>query len=355
MARRKILLPPYVPPFQLILFVFLSLLSLSRFTLAYQTQDQPSMQGIVILHLANGDRISGKVTAANEAQIHMENSYAGHVTIRIAEIKGWQTVDEDLRLRLSALLKLKDKDTMAREALEAKEKARIVNAKTATKSDSKPAKPDGWKRQVNFAYTLTRGNVKSSDANVAFNVSRKRGTRKVAFTSYGRYGINNGKQSASLLSSTLRHERTVLKLPVFAESQFEIDKLKKLDYRISENLGVSYPVWKGDSKQLSFDFGTGVTKEEYETGLQKLTATSLLRLTASQKLTTKTVLNQKATFFSDLADPSVYRIQAEASLTTPITNNLALRLAGINRYDARPQGFAKPNDFTLLTGFTFDF
>ena len=202
---------------------------------------------------------------------------------------------------------------------------------------------------------MTRGNVKSSDVNMAFHVARKKGTRKVAFSSYGRSGVRDGQQSASLISSTFRLEQTIFKLPVFAESQFEIDELKKLDSRFSENLGISYPVLKGDAKQLSFDFGTGFTKESYETGLQKLNATSLLRLTASQKLASRTILNQQASFFSDLADPSAFRIQAEASLTTPLTKNLALRLAGINRYDARPQGQVKPNDFTLLTGFTFDF
>lgn len=345
------------------LTTLLSLLSIFTFLIfpiqIVQANDEPSTQTskpILIVFLTNGDRVSGEVVSISNEQIEMTNKYAGHIKIAMTELKAWQTADQELRTRLSSFIQIKDNDTITRETLEAKEKARLVNAKTGvTKPDGKPAKPDHWKRQVNFAYTMTRGNVRSSDVNLAFNASRKRGTRKVAFTSYGRYGVNNGKESANLITSTLRYERTAFKLPVFAETQFEIDKLKKLDYRLSENIGVSYPVLKGDSQQLAFDFGTGVTKEDYETGLQKLNATSLLRLKASQKLTEKTLLSQQATIFSDLTDPSAYRIQAEASFTTPLTKHLALRLAGINRFDARPQGFAKPNDFTLLTGFTFDF
>ncbi len=323
------------------------------------TRADDTPKGTVTVFLTNGDRVSGEVVSVNDQLIELENKYAGRIQIVLAELKSWQTTDAELRLRLSTFIKLKDNDTLAKEALDAKEKARLVSAKpttpTKSKNETKPAKLDPWKRQVNFAYTLTRGNVKSSDMNVAFNVARKRGSRKVALTSYGRYGVNNGKESANLISNTFRYERTVFKLPVFAETQFEIDKLKKLDYRLSENIGVSLPVLKGESQQLSFDFGTGVTKEEYETGLQKLNATSLLRVKASQKLTERTLLSQQATFVSDLTDPGAYRIQTEASVTTPITKHIALRLAGINRYDARPQGFVKPNDFTLLTGFTFDF
>lgn len=313
-------------------------------------------QGILILYLSNGDKVSGPVVSISQEQVEIETKYAGRVQITISEIKAWQTADQSLRTQLNSYFPLKDNDTLAKEAAESKEKTKVVNAKAnVAKVESKPGKTDPWKRQLNFAYTMTRGNIRSSDMNAAFNVSRKRGTRKVSMASYGRYGVNNGKESANLISNTFRYERNINRLPVFSETQFEIDKLKKLDYRLSENIGVSYPVLKGEGQQLAFDFGTGVTKEDYETGLQKLNATSLLRFKASQKLTEKTLLNQQATFFSDLTDPGAYRIQAEASFTTPITKHLALRLAGINRFDARPQGQVKPNDFTLLTGFTFDF
>jgi putative salt-induced outer membrane protein YdiY len=351
MRRTKFQRP--LTTFVVLFFASLFLLIPMRFTFA---DDVP--KGVLTVFMTNGDRVSGEVVSFSDEQIELENKYAGRIRIALAELKAWQASDTELRLRLSAIIKIKDNDTLSKEAIDAKEKARLVSAKlatTATKNTSKPTKLDPWKRQVNFAYTMTRGNVKSSDVNVAFNVARKRGSRKIALTSFGRYSVKNGRESANLVTSTLRYERTAFRLPVFAETQFEIDKLKNLDYRLSENFGVSYPVLKGDSQQLSFDFGTGVTREEYETGLQKLNATSLLRFKASQKFTEKTLLSQQATFFSDLTDPSAYRIQAEASFTTPLTKHLALRLTGINRYDARPQGFAKTNDFTLLTGFTFDF
>ena len=340
------------------LSLFLTLFSFASVPMvkAHDATSPESSLSILIIFLPNGDKVSGTVVAVNQEQVEMENKYAGRLRITLAEVKAWEAPDLALRLRLAEFMPLKDKDTIAKEALEAKERTSIVNAKTpASTAAAKPAHPEAWKKQVNFAYTLTRGNVESSDLNLAFNLARKQGTRQIALTSFGRYGVKNGAESANLLSSTFRYERTAFRLPIFSETQFEIDRQKNLDYRLSKNLGISYPVLKGDNTQLAFDFGTGVTKEVYETGLQKLNATSLLRLKASQKLTEKTLLSQQATVFSDLTDPSAYRIQAEASLTTPITKHLALRLAGINRYDARPQGFAKPNDFTLLTGFTFDF
>ena len=351
MRRIQFRLPLRSSVFFLPLFIFL--FALFQASLAF---DSANTQSILILFLSNGDKVSGTVVSVTVDQVEVETKYAGRVRITISEIKAWQSSDLALRSRLTGYFPIKDNDTLVKDAAAAKEKAKLVSAKTpTTKSDAKLAKTDPWKRQLNFAYTMTRGNIRSSDMNVAFNTSRKRGSRKVSLTSYGRYGVNNGKESANLISNTFRYERTANKLPVFTETQFEIDKLKKLDYRLSENIGFSYPVLKGDSQQLAFDFGTGVTKEDYETGLQKLNATSLLRFKASQKLTEKTLLNQQATFFSDLTDPGAYRIQAEASFTTPITKHLALRLAGINRFDARPQGQVKPNDFTLLTGFTFDF
>ncbi len=332
-------------------FIFLCL---SFFALPTYAQENT-----LILTLSNGDRVSGKVETVSAEQIELANVYAPRFPVKITAIKSWKCTDGELRQKLSAVISIKDEDAAARAAQEKKTSDQMLAVNSVATTTPAPAekkqKADPWKRQVNFAYTMTRGNVRSSDVNLAFNIARKRGTRKVAFTSFGRSGVNDGKQSANLFTSTLRYERTALHLPVFAESQFEVDKLKKLDYRFSENLGMSLPVLKKEDNQLSFDFGTGFTREEYETGLKKTNATSLLRLKASQKLVNKSLLQQQATIFSDLTDPSAYRFQAEASLTTPLTKYLALRVAGINRYDARPQGQVKPNDFTLLTGFTFDF
>lgn len=340
-----------------LLFISFSVLN---FSTAAQTPPAAAQAETISLTLSNNDRITGRVVEVSGGQIVIENSYAGRLSIRIAEIKDWRTGSETLRTRLADILPPKDKRLFldAREAV--KESAEAKKAETKSAAAPTPAPKDAakeapWERAVDFAWTLARGNSNLSDVNAAFRLSRKHGSHNFVFNSLGRYGVSNGQQSASLLSSSLRYERTVAKLPTFTESLFEIDRIKNLDYRLSENVGLSYPMLKGDDAQLSFDFGTGFTREDYENGVEKTTASGLLRLKAKQKLPGKAQLSQQATIFSDLMDPGAYRIQAEASMTTPITKSIALRVSGINRFDARPQGLAKPNDFTLLTGFTFKF
>ncbi len=344
-------------------FTFTVLLFTLFFSFQLLAQVPPPEAPLLFLTLSNGDQISGKFVSTDQGNLLIENKYAGKFPIPVAEIKSWKTEDVAVRETLTKFFALTpiEKATVAtlvavpEKTATAKKEAVTTVAALAVKAAKPATKPESWKRQVNLAYKMTRGNIKSSDLNAVFQVSRKKGTRRIAMNTFLRQGVNNGRQSANLFTSTFRYERTLFRLPVFNEAQFEIDKLKKLNYRFSENAGLSWPVLKGDTRQLSFDFGTGITKESYENGLEKLNATSLLRLSASQKLATKTVLQQQATFFSDLTDPGAYRFQTEASFTTPITKHVALRLSGINRYDAHPQGQVKPNDFTLLTGFTFDF
>ena len=335
-------------------FTFTALFLPLFFTFNLLAQTPPTDPPLLFLTLSNGDQISGKLIAAEPSQLTIENKFAGKFPIPVSEIKTWKTEDPTLREKLAGIF-TPPSTAPAAPTTQPQNDAVTSVAALAAKAPKPAVKPEAWKRQVNLAYRMTRGNIKSSDLNAAFQMSRKRGTRRIAFNSFGRQGVNNGRQSANLFTSTLRYERTLFRLPVFNEAQFEIDKLKKLKYRFSENAGLSLPVLKGDTRQLSFDFGTGITKESYENGIEKLNATNLLRLSASQKLATKTVLQQQATFFSDINDLGAYRFQAEASFTTPITKHVALRLSGINRYDARPQGQVKPNDFTLLTGFTFNF
>lgn len=330
------------------------------------TTDNPSL---IRLTVSNGDQLSGKAVEVTAEHLVLETSWAGRLTIRAPEIKTWQTDDPELRTRLNAVLP-KDKSLFPDASALAKETAKetqAANTPTNTAGQRKgkkgaepviavpPPKPNLWEQAVNFAWTMSRGNANVSDLSVAFGATRKQGSHRLAFNSFGRYGITNGRESASLLTSSLRYERTVGKLPAFTESLFEIDRIKHLDYRFTENIGLTYPVVKGDDGQLSVDFGTGFTRENFDRGVERIAASGMLRLKASQKLSEKTLFSQQATLFSTLNDPGTYRVQAEASLTTPINRNLALRVSGINRFDARPQGLAKPNDFTLLTGFTFKF
>ncbi len=299
---------------------------------------------LVIVTFNNGDRLTGQMVSVTAAQLELETSYAGRVRLRIAEIKSWQTVDNKLRQHLSAFLPLKDK-------------ALFVEASKARTQPPPPSvmKAMPWQRTLNFAYTLARGNVNLSDLTAAFSLTRQYGPRRFAFSSFGRYGVRNGAEVADLLTGTLRYERTLMRLPVFTETAFEIDRIKRLNHRLSENLGVTYHVLKGEGPTLSFDFGTGFTQEVYRTGLRRNRASSLLRLNAAQKLMGKTQLTQQVTLFSDLFDPTAYRMQTNVSLTTPLNKHLSLQLMGLNRFDHRPPPFVKKNDFSLLTGISFNF
>jgi putative salt-induced outer membrane protein YdiY len=299
---------------------------------------------ILMLTLANGDHVSGRFVAATADRLEIETTYAGRISVRVSEIKSWQTSDEKLRKQVSTSL-----------ASKVGNRPNPVEAKKVTASPSRSAKTDSWQRSVNLAYTLARGNVNSSDLNLAFGLSRKRSASRVAFNSLGRYGVRNGAQIAHLFTTLLRYERTANKVPTFVETVFEVDRIKKLDYRFSESIGLSYPAMKKETQTLNFDFGTGVTREVFSTGIERTTATSLLRAAATQKINKKAQLSQQLTFSSDLLNPSEYRMQTDVSLTMPITKFVALKLSGFNRFDNRPQTNVKQNDFSLLTGFSFNF
>jgi putative salt-induced outer membrane protein YdiY len=305
---------------------------------------------VVTLMLVNGDQVSGRFVSATGDHLEIETTYAGRISIRISEVKSWQTGDDKLRKQLTTSLASK-----ATNKSRTQNPPNLVDAKKVTASSVRAAKADSWQRAVNLAYTLARGNVNSSDLNLAFGLSRKRSASRVAFNSLGRYGVRNGAQIAHLFTTLLRYERTMNKIPTFAETVFEIDRIKKLDYRFSESAGLSYPALKKETQTINFDFGTGVTREVFSTGIERTTASSLLRASATQKINNKAQLSQQLTFSSDLLNPSEYRMQTDVSLTMPITKFVALKVSGFNRFDNRPQTNVKQNDFSLLTGFSFNF
>ncbi|MBI1762598.1 MAG: DUF481 domain-containing protein [Acidobacteria bacterium] len=308
----------------------------------------------VVLTTNTGDRLSGRVVSVTAEQVELETPYAGRINVRAAEIKSWQTDDAKLRQQMAAAWP--GKLAVPTQPVNQVVSANKTEVKKPVTAPAKATKSETWQRSINLAYTFSRGNANVNDLNAALGLARKHGPQRTAFNALGRYSVRNGAQVAHLLSSTFRYEDNVGELPAFSETIFEIDRIKRLDYRFSENLGVTYPALKRDGQALNLDFGTGVTREVYSNGQQRTVATSLLRAKAEMKLNGKAQLSQQVSFFSDLLDPDNYRMQTDVSLTMPITKYLGFRVAGLNRYDNRPAAVnVKQSDFSLLTGFNISF
>ena len=308
----------------------------------------------VVLMTNTGDRLSGRVVSVTAEQMELETPYAGRIDVRAAEIKSWQTSDEKLRQQIAAAWP--GKVVAPAQPLNKTVSTNKAEIKKPVSAPAKVNKSEVWQRSVNLAYTFSRGNANVNDLNAALGLARKYGQQRTAFNALGRYSVRNGAQVAHLLSSTFRYENALSKLPAFSETIFEIDRIKRLDYRLSENLGVTYPALKRDGQALNLDFGTGVTREVFGNGQQRTIATSLLRAKAEMKLNGKAQLSQQVSFFSDLLDPDNYRMQTDVSLTMPITKYLGFRVAGLNRFDNRPAAVnVKQSDFSLLTGFNINF
>jgi putative salt-induced outer membrane protein YdiY len=308
----------------------------------------------VVLTTNTGDRLSGQVVSVTAEYVELETPYAGRIHVRAAEIKSWQTGDEKLRQQIAAAWP--NKLAAAAQPINKALSANKADVKKPVSAPTKANKAETWQRSINLAYTFSRGNANVNDLNAALGLTRTQGAQRTVFNALGRYSVRNGAQVAHLLSSTFRYENALNKLPAFSETIFEIDRIKRLDYRLSENLGLTYPALKRDGQALNLDFGTGVTREVFSNGQQRTIATSLLRAKAEMKLNGKAQLSQQVSFFSDLLDPDNYRMQTDVSLTMPITKYLGFRVAGLNRYDNRPAAVnVKQSDFSLLTGFNINF
>jgi putative salt-induced outer membrane protein YdiY len=308
----------------------------------------------VIVYMANGDRLAGEFISADESEVQIKTTYGGQINISTGEIKEWEAADEQVRSVIAAALPEKDKSLASAASEKGQSAAQNSGNALATKTEQTDASAV-WERSFDFAYSLARGNSNMSDLNLAFGVSRKEGPNRMVFTISGRRSERDGTQEADRLNTTFRYERPVMALPAFNEVTYEVDRTQRLKYRLSESAGLSYNLFKSEQSKLNLDVGTGVSRDVYSTGVRQNFATSLFRASAEQKLSEKIKLNQQLTVISNLFRPGNTRFETKASLTLPITGSLAFQMSGLNRYDNHPQGEAKPNDFSLLTGFKFNF
>jgi putative salt-induced outer membrane protein YdiY len=336
----------------------------------------PPVPTNITCSLVNGDRVSGRALSISSSAVAIETIFAGPVTLRPAAIVSCATQDGEVQAQL-AIYQIPANVTVAAAAPSpaAGTPVNITPAPSATRGEAAKSAPppatarqtqsngheSDWKRAFAFNYSLARGNSNSSDFNITGGITRKMRDSSLRLSGLLRRGARDGNDFANLFTATVRYEHKIDGdqplggLSYFSEAGYEQDQLKKLDHRLVFNGGMTVPLIKDKTKEMSFDLGSGLTREMFSTGVERTLGTGLLRFTSEQTIFTRARFKQQVSVFPEFSDVSRYRMQADVSFLAPINKVFSIRLGALNRYDSRPQDNVKRNDFSLLSGLGIEF
>ena len=340
--------------------------------------------------LKNGDRLSGKVVTGDGKTLLLKSEFAGDVTIlwdAITDIESSDNINITLKdgTRLSGKVTTRDgKFVVAGAPAAATPSVAAKEAIVAVRNDAEQHSFDVetermahpkfqyfWNGTLDTGLALTRGNSETANFTLAAKAIRE--TPRDKLTVYGDYIFANNSSvppsvtTANALDAGLRGDLNFrTHLFVFAFTDFQTNQLQHLDLRSVFGGGFGYHLIK--TANTTFDFFGGISYDRDSFGAYNLTnptpppalllfpssvqnsAEAVLGEEFDAKLSKRTALTERFSFYPNLSHTGDYRFQLDSTISTQMKRWLSWQATFSDRYISYPPVGLKANDLLLSTG-----
>jgi putative salt-induced outer membrane protein YdiY len=330
--------------------------------------------------LANGDRITGKISDSDGKTLTLTTDYAGDVKIKWESIKEL-VADKPLYITTSdkktvtgtvmPAAKTLTVHTAAGESVEVDygkiTAIRTAKSETAFEKSQHPTWKQDWKGSGTVGLSLARGNSETTNLNTAAAAERKTSYDDFAVSESSLYTTDNapgGGVTANAVLGSIKYNRNFTpRLFVAAEGDFTHDELQDLTLRAIYTGGIGVHAIANPKTTLDILGGVNYTRETYNGTVANPSPSferNLPGLTFSEvfmhKFGSLTTLNETASIYPDLDDLSQYRASFDANAVTKINKWLGWQISVSDRYVTDPPiATTKSNDVILSTGINLAF
>ena len=340
--------------------------------------------------LKNGDRLSGKIVSGDGKTLLLKSDFAGDVTIQWDAITAMESTDNvNLTLkdgtRLSGKVTTQDGKFVVAPSTNAPapapaSKEAIVAVRNDAEQHSfdmqteKMAHPKFtyfWSGLFDTGLALTRGNSETASFTIASKAVRETPRDKITFHADYIFANNSSVPptvtTANALDVGVRGDLNIgPRLFVFALTDFQTNELQHLDLRSVFGGGLGYHVIK--TPDTTFDVFAGIDYDRDSFGSYQLvnatppplfilvpskaqnSAEAIIGEEFDKKLSKRSTLNERFSFFPNLSHTGDYRFQFDMSIATQLKSWLSWQATLSDRYISYPPVGLKANDLLLSTG-----
>ncbi len=310
----------------------------------------------LILHLKNGDRLTGTVISRDAGQVVLTNATLGRLVLPVAAIEREEKPPADKASAPPAA---------------APAPAKVV-AKVATPP---PPPPSFWKRYVStnlhgslqmgadLGYGTTHTEMYHGQAQLVHTIGRVRDTADFSAA----YGKTDGVLAANRMEGSLKTDVDLgsgKKLYVYNLGSAGFDEVNKLELRYQEGAGMGYKVFdrghvfgKADAMVINLEGGAQYQEFHYiRTVPPKKTEVSIrFGQNMTWRIPPKITLTEKFSFAPNVSNFADYRTHVELNAAYPLLDKWTLNLTMSDDYEAEPPLGVRPNDLQIRSSLGFKF
>ena len=292
---------------------------------------QPAFTQSVILHLRNGDRLTGTIVQEDANQVILKTAYSPAIAVLVSEIQS----------RQAAVTNVPPAGTTSAAPSPG-------TAAVTTPTPVPPKTPKHWTGElqlgVDLLFSERNRQLYSGRTKVSYAHGRFRNLLDYQFS----YGRTDGVLSDNRMYGSMKGDYDLTRRFYFYNlGGAGYDELRRIDLRYELGPGVGYHLVKRTN--MVFKTEAGVTYQTEFRADDTRAEVFYYRFAeeAAWKITSRLSLDEKFEFFPAVENFRQYRFRVESNLRYLLAGNFSFVLTILDQYDSAPAEGVPQNDLQL--------
>jgi putative salt-induced outer membrane protein YdiY len=275
-----------------------------------------------VVHLRNGDKITGEIYEQDEISVKLKTELMGVVVINQQDIVHMEEEKKPIPAPVEAPLKT-------------------------------------WTHKFASGYQTTKGNNHSRWITGGLNSRYQKGRNEVQIRYDMFYGSDREKMTTQRSYGKLEHDyrfKQGSKWYSTRTMEYAHDRFGNIDYRLIPRVGAGYWISEKPDWTAQLDLSVGYEYSNYRE-VEKSRGTWVLVPHGffNRRLIKKLKLIEDISLYPSIAPANSFRWRSETSLVNPLNSYLSWRISFIDEYNSRPLFESKKHDTTFLSSLEFGF
>lgn len=318
----------------------------------------PAAANADVLHLKNGDRITGTIKRIWDDEVTIEPEYSDEFAVDLPLVERIES-DRDFEIQMpdgaDVVGRMQGVDADGNQVIEIDGETVSV-ALSSLREVEEPDDFYDWELLVDYSLAVNNGNTDSLNSRLAGEAMFKHGDHR---------HIGKVTQNTEELDGTTTKDQSLMSYtynflfndPWFfaANAQLERDPIRDLQHRITASAGIGRDIWNDPNRFLNVQLGAGFTEEEIGLETDTSTVAAWLLRFRYDLLHDDLVLFHNHSIVETLEGRDNTVVKTTTGFRYEISDLLYLNIALDWDHESQPAGTAEKTDTTFSIGAGLEF
>jgi putative salt-induced outer membrane protein YdiY len=310
----------------------------------------------VIIHLRNGDRLTGKISGETPTEVTLQTATLGKIVVPVGQILKREEVVATAATGSTNIVAAATTTTNAPASTPKPAAATPTPTPTPAAVATKPKPPKLWNTELQFGLNLRYTTRDQQEALVIAKSTYSKGHFREILDYNFTWGKTEDTQTANRMAGSAKSEYDLTpRWYLFGLAGAGYDQIRLIERQWEINPGVGYQWIKKPDFVLKTEVGMSYQDQFFQNGDEVNTFAGRLAGIFTWRIYDKLTADGRVEYFPNIKDINEYRLRGESTLRYPLLQNLSINLNVIDLYDTEAPPGVEPNDLQVRSALGIKF